>query len=93
MKASRVCSERTKFQENEDDKFSHGAQLLRVVGGPGTGKTTALTQLWRYIFDHLDELVDKLSACDDVTLTHLVERVRSSLRPDNCLVFTFSNAG
>lgn len=80
-------------RENQDDKFSCGTQILRILGAPGTGKTTALTFLWRYIYDHLDELLVQLPKCDVIKISHLRERIENSLRLDLFLCFTFSNAG
>lgn len=81
------------IRENPDDKFGCGTQILRIVGAPGTGKTTALTFLWRYIYDHLDELLAKLPGCDQLKIGHLCERIRNSLQLDLFLCFPFSNAG
>jgi hypothetical protein len=92
-----VCSNKVKSgdsnRENQDDKFGCGTQILRIVGAPGTGKTTALTFLWRYVHDHLDELLAKLPGCDKLKISHLRERIQNSLRLDRFLCFTFSNAG
>jgi broad-specificity NMP kinase len=65
-----------------------------MVGAPGTGKTTALSELWRYIHDHLDELVTELPVdSSDQGLQQMIERIRHSLVPEKQLTFTFDLTG
>lgn len=82
----------SKISEDQDIKFECGTQFLRMVGAPGTGKSTALKNLWRYIFENLDSLATKLSIRQNALL-HMRERISSSLQPDCFLSFTFTNAG
>lgn len=69
-----------------------------MIGAPGTGKTTSLLHLGRYIFDNLDKLMAKLAAQlgtsrDIPPLRNMRERIKKSLDPDCYLSFTFSNHG
>lgn len=52
-----------RFKSGDDDEFFlEGLQLLRAVGGPGTGKSTLLRNIWGLLQQRIQEVKD--SAAD-----------------------------
>ena len=80
--------------EDRDNKFDWGTHFIRLVSAPGTGKTTALRNIWGYVHENFQELVALLPIQpDDSSLVQLHERVKNCLSPNCFLSFTFSNEG
>ena len=84
--------------DNEDDKFANGTHFLRIVGAPGTGKSTTLKNIWGYVYQNVEALCTNICrlcnvACDCPPLVQIKERIKSSLAPERLLSFTFTNAG
>lgn len=80
--------------QDRDEKFACGTHFIRAVSAPGTGKTTALRNIWGYVHDSFLKLVALLPlAPDDSRLVQLHERVKNCLSPKCFLSFTFSNEG
>ena len=87
-----------RVNENQDDKFACGTQVLRIVGAPGTGKSTVLANLWSYVFEHIVDLAGELCKRYNVErdyppLVQIQERIQRSLDPGSFLSFTFTNEG
>ncbi len=79
-------------EEDQDQEFDMGVQFLRLVGAPGTGKSTALQELFRYICQHFDRL-SELLPLPPAAVAVLRQRVKSCFSCERFLSFTFSNAG
>lgn len=87
----------SEFEGYQDDRFRDftcGTQFIRQVSAPGTGKSTALRNLWGYVHDNFDGLVASLPVeRNDSRVLQLRERVMRCLDDDHFLSFTFSNKG